>query len=100
MLELIKKISTIKTLIFDIYLLVTKSLNPFLLDMSDKNKHEMIRTLQKECMPQRIYQHICKEKNFCYLNGKNVLQPKVSEKIIYFLNKVEVNYKDLRNNLS
>ena len=39
----------------------------------------MIYMLWKECMPHRFYQHICKEKNFFYLNGKNVLQPKVLE---------------------
>ena len=51
-------------------------------------------------MPQRFYQHICKEKNFLYLNGKNVLQPQVSEIINDFLSEGEENYKDLRNILS
>ena len=48
--------------IFDVYLLVTKNLNPFSLDrkLNDKNKHEMIYMLWKECMPQRFYQYICK----------------------------------------
>ena len=69
--------------IFDVYLLVTKNLNPFSLDrkLGDKNEHEMIYMLWKECMPQRFYQHIFKEKNFLYLNGKNVVQPKVSVSI-------------------
>ena len=60
--------------IFDVYLLVTKNLNPFLQNrkLGDKNKHEMIYMLWKECMSQRFYQHICKEKNFLHLNGKNV----------------------------
>ena len=67
--------------IFDVYLLVTKNLNPFSLDrkLADKNKHEMIYMLWKECIPQKFYKHICKEKNFLYLNGKNVLHPKVYE---------------------
>ena len=58
--------------IFDVYLLVTKILTPFLLErkLSDQNKHEMIYMLWKDCMPQRFYKHICKEKNFLYLNGK------------------------------
>ena len=50
------------------------------------------------CMPQRFYQHICKEKDFLYLNGKK--QPKVSEIVNDFLNEGEENYKDSRNNLS
>ena len=39
---------------FDVYLLVTKNLNPFSLDrkLGDKNKHEMIYMLWKECMSQ------------------------------------------------
>ena len=53
-----------ENLIFDVYLLVTKNLNPFSLDskLADKNKHEMIYILWKECMPQKFYQHICKKK--------------------------------------
>ena len=60
MLELIKKISTNEGFVFDVYLLVTKNLNPFWLNrkLGDKNKHEMIYMLWKECMPQRFYQHI------------------------------------------
>ena len=74
--------------IFDVYLLITKNLNPFSLNrkLADKNKHDMIYMLWLECMPQRFY-NICKEKNFLYLNGKNVLQPKVLEIINDFLNE-------------
>ena len=88
--------------IFDVYLVVMKNLNPVLLDrkLVDKNKHEMIYMLWKDCMPQRFYKHICKMKNFLYLNDKNVLQPKVREVINDFLNKNKKNSKDLRNNLS
>ena len=87
---------------FDVYLLMTKNLNPFSLDrkLADKNKHEMIYMLWKECMLQNFYRHICKEKNFSYLNGKNVLQHKVQEIITDFLHEDENNYKKLRNNLS
>ena len=48
--------------------------------------------LWKECMPVKFYRHICKEKNFLYLNGKNVLQPKVSEIINEYLDKDTNNY--------
>ena len=81
--------------IFDVYLLVTKNLNPFSLDrkLADKKK-------TNECIPRNFYRHICKEDNFLYLNGKNVLQPKVLEVIHDFLKESDSNYKDLRNNLS
>ena len=88
--------------VFDVYLLLTKNLNPFSLDrkLADKNKHEMIYMLWKECIPLKFYKHICKEQNFLYLNGKNVLQPKVVDIITDFIRKDESNYRILRNNLS
>ena len=88
--------------VFDVYLLLTKNLNPFSLDrkLADKNKHEMIYMLWKECIPPSFYKHICKEQNFLYLNGKNVLQPKIVDIIADFIRKDENNYKELRNNLS
>ena len=88
--------------IFDAYLLVTKNLYPFSLvrKLADKNKHEIIYMLWKECLPQKFYRHICKEKNFLYLNSKNVLQPKVLEIITVFLKEDENNYKEFRSNLS
>ena len=91
-----------KIFILDVYLLATKNINPFSLDrkLADKNKHEMIYMLWKDCIPHKFYQHICEEKIFLYLNDKNVLQPKVVEIITYFMQESEENYKDLRNNFS
>ena len=91
-----------ESFIFDVYLSVTKNLNPFSLNrkLNDKNKHEMVYMLWEKCMPQKFYQYICREKNFLYLNGKNVLQPKVSETITEFLKEDQENYVALKNNLS
>lgn len=88
--------------IFDVHLRVTKNLNPLFLDrkLADKTKHEMTYTLWKECIVQKFYKHIWKERNFLYLNGKNVRQPKVLEVITKFLNEDENNYKEMRNTLS
>lgn len=90
-----------KNFIFDVYFLLTKNLNPFSLNgkLADKSKHVMIYMLWKECMPIKFYRHICKEKNFLYLNGKNVLQPKVLEIISEFIDAGEGNYRLLQNNL-
>ena len=60
----------------------------------------MLHMLWKECMAQKVYWHICKENNFLYLNGKNVLQPKVSEIINRYLNEGTENSNEMRNNLS
>ena len=76
-----------KNFIFNIYLLITKNVNSFSLDrkLADKTQHEMIYMLWRECMPIEFYKFICKEKNFLYLNGKNVLQPKVLQIIAEFI---------------
>ena len=91
-----------ESFIVDVYLIITKNVNPFSLDrkLADKNKHKMIYMLWKECMPAKFYRHICKEKNFLYLNGMNVLQTKVFEIITNFINESDDNFKALRNNLS
>ena len=88
--------------VLNVYLLITENVNPFLLDrkLADKTKHKMIYMLWKEYMPQKFYKYICKEKNFLYLNGKNVPQPKVVKIITDFFNEDEKNYRKLRNNLS
>ena len=88
--------------IFAIYLMMTKNLNPFLLDrkLNYPNKHEMVYMMWKECMPTQFYRFICKEENFLYLNGKNVLQPKVSEILTNVLEENKNNYVLLRSNLS
>ena len=73
--------------ILDVYLLVTINLNPFSLDreLNNQNKHQMICMLWKECMSQHFYKHVCKDKNFLYLNDKSVLQtrlPRVEKQFI------------------
>lgn len=60
----------------------------------------MIYMLWKECVPAKFYKHICKEHKFLYLNGKNVLQPKVVDIINDFIKEDDNNHKELRNNLS
>ena len=60
----------------------------------------MLYMLWKECMPANFYRHICKEKNVLYLNGKNMLQPKVAELINDNLDEETNNYNEMRNNLS
>ena len=90
-----------KNFVFDIYTLLTKNLNPFSLDrkLNDQKKHEMIYMLWKECMPSDFYRYIFTKENFLYLNGKNVLYPKVAEIIWKFIRFDEKNYNKLRNDL-
>ena len=60
----------------------------------------MIYMIWNDCMPAAFYKHICKEKNFLYLNGKNVLQRKVLGIISEFVEEDGRKYKLLQNNLS
>ena len=71
------------------FALVTKNLNPFLLErkISDFNKQEMIYMLWKECVPVEFYKYTCLEENFVYLKGKNVLYPKVSKIVLNFIQR-------------
>ena len=43
-------------------------------------------------MLQRFYKHICKDENFLYLDGKNVLQQMLSEIKTDFLKEGKENY--------
>ena len=88
--------------IFDIYLLITKNLNPFSLDrkLNYLNKNEMIYMIWKDCIPAAFYKYICQEEILFILTEKNVLQPRVSEIITAFLKQNEKTYVLLRNNLS
>ena len=90
-----------RNFVFDVYALVTKNLNPFSLErkISHFNKQEMIYMLWKECIPMEFYKYLCLEEHFVYLNGKNMLYPKLSEIILNFIQKDEKNYSKLRNNL-
>ena len=91
-----------KNFIFDVYLLLTKNLDPFSLDrkLTDKTKHEMIYMLWREYILIEYYKFICEENNFLYLIGKNVLQLKVLQIIADFIEKDKKNYKLLQNNLA
>ena len=77
---------------------MTKNLNPFSLDrkLSYQNKHEIIYMVWKECMPGEFYKYISLKENFLYLNGKNVLCPKVSDIIQKSIELDEKNYARLK----
>ena len=75
--------------ILDVYVLPVKNLNSFSLrrKVSDKMKHEMVYMLWRECVPPDFYRYICEEKNFIYLNGRDVGQPGVLEIVGGFINQ-------------
>ena len=90
-----------KNFFFDMYVLITKNINPFSLErkIADQTKYELIYMLWKECMLGKFYKFICRKKFFTYLISKNVLHPKVSNIVRNFIAEDETNYKKLRENL-
>ena len=98
--------------ILDIYVLLVKNLNPFSLNrkITEKTKHEMVYMLWRECIPSDFHRYICKEKNFIYLNCRDVGQPGALEIVGNFINQGKKNlrmlqeylahYKDIYSNVS
>ena len=82
-----------ETFILDIYALLVKNLNPFSLQrkISDKLKLEIVYMLWTECIPQEFYRHICEEKSFAYLNGRDVGQPGALEIVGSFIDQGKKN---------
>ena len=88
--------------ILDVYVLLVKNLNPFSLSrkVTDKTKHEMVYMLWRECIPSEFYRYICEEKNFVYLNGRNVGQPGVLEIVSGFIDQGKENLWMLQEHLA
>ena len=88
--------------ILDVYVLLVKNLNPFSLSrkISDKTKHEMVYMLWRECIPPDFYRYICEEKNFIYLNGRDVGQPGVLDIVSGFIAQGKQNLRMLQEHLA
>ena len=86
----------------DVYVLLVKNLNPFSLSrkVTVKTKHEMVYMLWRECIPSEFYRYICKEKDFIYLNGRDVGQPGVLEIVGGFINLGKENLRMLQEHLA
>ena len=76
-----------------------KNLNPFSLSrkVTDKTKHEMVYMLWRECILPEFYRYTCEEKNFIYLNGRDVCQPGVLEIVGEFIDQGKRNLRMLKN---
>ena len=91
-----------ENVILDVYVLLVKNLNPFSLPrkISDKTKHEMVYMLWRECIPSEFYRYIHQEKNFLYLNGRDVRQPGVLEIVRNFIDQGKQNLRMLQEYLA
>ena len=88
--------------ILDVYVLLVENLNPFSLSrkVSDKTNHEMVYMLWRGCIPSDFSRYICEEKNFIYLNGRDVGQPGVLEIVGNFIDQEKQNLQMLQENLA
>ena len=88
--------------ILDVYVLLVKNLNPFSLSrkVTDKTKHDVVYMLWRECIPSEFYRYICEEKNFIYLNGRDVGQPGVLEIVRGFTDQGKQNLRMLQEHLA
>ena len=79
---------------FNTFVLATKNFNPFSLGrkINDQSKYKAIYMLWKDCMPNEFYKFTCKQKNFSYLKGKNVLHLKIADIAWKFICEGETNY--------
>ena len=52
-----------------------------------------------DCMSSDFYKFVCSQENFSYLNGKNVLYPKIADIVWKFIHEDETNCTNLHENL-
>ena len=83
-------------------MLLVKNLNPFSLSrkVTVKTKHEMVYMLWRECIPSEFYRYICKEKDFIYLNSRDVGQTGALEIVGGFINLGKENLRMLQEHLA
>ena len=67
--------------------------------LSDESKQEMMYMLWRECIPIEFYQHICEEKNFVDLNGRDVGKPVALEIVGNFIDQGKENLRLLEEHL-
>ena len=60
----------------------------------------MVYMLWRECIPPDFYRYICEEKNFIYLNGRDVGQPGVPNIVGGFLHQGKQNLRMLQEHLA
>ena len=60
----------------------------------------MVYMLWRECVPPEFYRHNCEEKNFIYLNGRDVGQPGALEIVGNFIDQGKKNLRMLQEHLA
>ena len=86
-----------RSFVFDVYVLTTKNINPFSLERKifGVKDREIIHMFWEDCNEPSFYKHICKPHNLIYLNGKNVIYPRVADIVWKYLEENEENFDKL-----
>ena len=90
-----------RSFVFDIYVSTAKNINPFSLERKifDKKNREMINMFWEDCNEPSFYKHIYQPDNFLYLNGKNVIYPRVAEIVMNYIEADDKNFDKLKRKL-
>ena len=90
-----------RSFVLDIYVLTTKNINPFSLKWKifDAKNREIIDMFWEDCNKPSFYKHICKPDNFMYLNGKNVIYPRVAEIVWNYIGEDRQNFNKIKKRL-
>ena len=90
-----------RSFVLDIYVLTTKNINPFSLKWKifDAKNREIIDMFWEDCNEPSFYKHICKPDNFMYLNGKNVICPRVAEIVWNYIGEDRQNFNKIKKRL-
>ena len=68
--------------------------------MTNKTKHVMVYMLWREHVPSEFCNYICEEKNFIYLNGRDVGQAGVLDIVGGFIDQGKQNLRMLQEHLA
>ena len=87
-----------RNFILDVFILLLQNLDPFSVDrkLISQNDQQMIYMLWEKRVPSSFYQFICQMKNFMYMNGLEILHPKVTEIVMQYVKSSLSSFWDLR----
>ena len=67
--------------------------------MFDVKDREMINMFWEDCNEPCLYKYICQPENFLYLNGKNIIYPRVAEIVMSYIEADHKNFDKLKRKL-
>ena len=91
-----------RSFVFHTDVLTTKNINHFFLKKKkifDVKDREIINIFSEDYNEPSFYKHISQLENFLYLNGKNVIYPRVAEIAMNYIEAIDKNFDKLKRKL-